>query len=194
MGHTSRQSVQLGGHFAWLMWIFPEMNFWILTAPCGSLVSHIVQHGQWSLSMLMVVWNQLRSGSFRVWGFCMGFPFGVVYVIVMSLSGQRSWVFVGSVGIFFVSVCMLRVSVGKLFFSTTDSRCCPSIVSLTAPYGQSMSHIPQKLHLLRFMSILGLASFWFGVLVCFCSVMASFGQARLQIWQVAHLVLSKVRV
>ena len=57
-----------------------------------------------------------------------------------------------------------------------------------------MSHIPQKLHLLRFMSILGLGVFWFGVLVCFCSVMASFGQARLQIWQAAHRVLSKVSV
>jgi len=133
IGHTSRQSVQFGGHFAWLMWIFPEMNFWILTAPCGRLASHIVQHGQWSLSMLMVVWNQLRSGSFRVLGFCMGFPSGVVYVIVMSLRGHKSWVLAGSVGIFRTSVRMLRVSVGKLFFSTTDNRCCPSMVSLTAP-------------------------------------------------------------
>ena len=133
IGHVSRQSVQLGGHFAVLMWIFPVMNFWMFIVPVGSLVSHIVQHGQWSLSMLMFVWYQLFSGSCSVWGFCMGFPSGVVYVIVMSLRGQRSSVLGGFGGSFCGLVCMFRVSVGKLFFSTTASMCCPSIVSLMAP-------------------------------------------------------------
>lgn len=77
----------------------------------------------------------------------------------MSFRGQMSSVLLGSVGNFFGSIWMSRVSVGKLSFSTTESMCFPSMVSLIVPYGHAASHIPQKLHFARSMSTLALCAF-----------------------------------
>lgn len=55
-----------------------------------------------------------------------------------------------------------------------------------------MSHMPQKLHLARSMSTLGLWVFSPSVFGSFWVLIASFGHARLQIWQPVHLSLSRL--
>ncbi len=74
MGQMSRQSLQFGGHFVWLIVIFPCRNLRVCIAPGGSFVSHMVQQGQCSFSMFTLMWTQLRSGSVRVCGSCTVFP------------------------------------------------------------------------------------------------------------------------
>jgi len=55
-----------------------------------------------------------------------------------------------------------------------------------------MSHMPQKLHLARSMSTLGLWVFSPSVFGSLSILIASFGHARLQIWQPVHLSLSRL--
>lgn len=50
----------------------------------------------------------------------------------MSLSGHASSAWMRFAGNFRGSACMCRVRVGKLFLSTTESTCCPSMLSLIA--------------------------------------------------------------
>ncbi len=55
-----------------------------------------------------------------------------------------------------------------------------------------MSHMPQKLHLARSMSTLGLRVFSPSVFGSFRVLIASFGHARLQIWQPVQMFLSRL--
>jgi len=85
-----------------------------------------------------------------------------------------------------------RVKVGKVSFASRFRSWLPFRVTLIAPYGQVTSQMPQKLHLDRSISTLGFLAFSPAILVCFSTFMASFGQAKLQIWHPTHFDLSRV--
>ena len=148
--------------------------------PSGHLNSQILQHGQRSFSISILTWS---FALFFFVAFLTTFPSAVNLVTSIKSRGHASSHSTQSLGHLLVSTWMSRINWGKLSFSTTERICSPLTVTFTAPYGHSMSHIPQKLHFAKSMSILAFLAFSPWILGCFSSLIASFGQAKVQIWQ-----------
>lgn len=183
IGQTSKQSVQPSGHFSWWMRIFPWKNLRTRMASLGHLNSQILQHGHRSFSMSTFT---LRPLLFLFGLVSKTFPSAVIHLTLIKPKGQALSHSSHLLGHLLVSTWISRINWGKLSFSTTERACSPLMVTFIAPKGQSISHIPQKLHFYKSMSTLAFLTFSPWILGCFSILIASFGQAKAQIWQPTH--------